>query len=109
MSKQPANRPSPSGRRPAANTAARSSSRSSARKPQGMVRPFQMPFEDKNIFIILGGVLIIALGYFLLSSGPVMGFVSLTLAPIVLCIGYLIVVPYGIVYGARRMKNNEKL
>lgn len=108
MSKQAANRPTPSGRRPVTSTAARTTTRSS-RKPTGMVRPFQMPFEDKNVIFILIGVAIVGLGYFLLSTGPVMGVVSLTIAPIVLCIGYLVVVPYGIAYGARRMKNAEKL
>lgn len=70
-----------------------------------------MPFEDKNVMIILVGVAIIGLGYFLMSTGDVMGFVSLTLAPIVLCIGYLIVVPYGIMFGARaaRKQREEKL
>jgi hypothetical protein len=70
-----------------------------------------MPFEDRNVLIILIGVGIIGLGYFLMSQGDVMGFMSLTLAPIVLCIGYLIVVPYGIMYGAREFANrkNEKL
>ena len=63
------------------------------------------------MLIILIGVGIIGLGYFLMSQGDVMGFMSLTLAPIVLCIGYLIVVPYGIMYGAREFANrkNEKL
>ena len=57
------------------------------------------------------GVGIIGLGYLLMSMGDVMGFVSLTLAPIVLCIGYLVVVPYGIMYGARaaRKAREEKL
>ena len=70
-----------------------------------------MPFEDKNVIIILIGVGIIGLGYLLMSMGDVMGFTSLTLAPIVLCIGYLVVVPYGIMYGARaaRKAREEKL
>lgn len=58
--------------------------------------------------IILIGVAVIGLGYFLMSQGDVMGFMSLTLAPIVLCIGYLIVVPYGIMYGAREFKKRKQ-
>ena len=74
-------------------------------------RAFHMPFEDKNVIIILIGVGIIGLGYLLMSMGDVMGFTSLTLAPIVLCIGYLVVVPYGIMYGPRaaRKAREEKL
>jgi hypothetical protein len=71
-------------------------------------RAFHMPFEDKNIMIMLVGVGIIGLGYFLMSQGDAMGFVSLTLAPIVLCIGYLIVVPYGIMFGAREFKKRNE-
>ncbi len=58
--------------------------------------------------VILIGVGVIGLGYFLMSQGDVMGFMSLTLAPIVLCLGYLLVVPYGIMYGAREFANRKQ-
>ncbi len=60
-----------------------------------------MPFESKNIIIILAGLGIIALGYFLMASDEVMGSMALTVAPILLVIGYLIVIPYGIMFGAK--------
>jgi hypothetical protein len=94
-------------RRPATTTTAR---KPAARRSGPAFRGFQMPFEDKNIIVILIGVGIIGLGYILMSMGPVMGAMSLTIAPIVLCIGYLVVVPYGIMWGATRLKkNNETL
>lgn len=81
-----------------------------SRRPSGAAsgRAFHMPFEDKNVLFILIGVGVIGLGYFLMSQGDAMGFVSLTLAPIVLCIGYLLVVPYGIMYGAREFRNRKQ-
>lgn len=87
--------------RPQAATRVRSTKAVSSSKP----RPFNMPFESKNINIILIGVGVIALGYFLMGSGDALSTVSLGISPWVLILGYLVVVPFGIMYGARRMKN----
>jgi hypothetical protein len=64
-----------------------------------------MPLESKNINIILIGVGVIGLGYLLMGSGDALSTVSLGISPWVLVLGYLVVVPFGIMYGARRMKN----
>ncbi len=82
-------------------TAAKSSTK------QSSVRPFQMPFESKNIMIILGGILFITLGYFLMSSDEVMGSMALNVSPIILLIGYLVVIPFGIMYGSKGAKKAE--
>jgi uncharacterized membrane protein len=74
---------------------------------QSSVRPFQMPFESKNIMIILGGIVIITLGYFLMSSDEVMGSMALNVSPIILLIGYLVVIPFGIMYGSKNAKRAE--
>jgi hypothetical protein len=66
-----------------------------------------MPFETKNVTIILIGVLTIILGYYLMSTSETMGTLALDIAPIILVIGYLIVIPYGIMYGAKRLKRSE--
>jgi uncharacterized membrane protein HdeD (DUF308 family) len=56
------------------------------------------PLEREN-FIIMGiGLLTIVLGYVALSGNQVEGFSQLTLAPILLVIGYCIIVPFGIMY-----------
>ncbi|HEY6172707.1 MAG TPA: hypothetical protein VIX80_10655 [Candidatus Kapabacteria bacterium] len=74
---------------------------------QSSVRPFQMPFESKNIMIILGGILFITLGYFLMSSDEVMGSMALNVSPIILLLGYLVVIPFGIMYGSKGAKRAE--
>ena len=57
-----------------------------------------LPFEREN-FIIFGiGLLFIIVGYIALSGNTVEGFVPLTLAPILLVVGYCVIVPMGIVY-----------
>jgi hypothetical protein len=57
-----------------------------------------LPLGRKNFMIIGAGVLVIAAGYLAMSEGSVEGFLPITLAPILLVIGYCIVIPVGILY-----------
>jgi hypothetical protein len=68
------------------------------------VRPFNMPFEQKNIIFILIGIGVVTLGYIIMGTSETMGFMALDVSPIVLLIGYLLVIPMGIMYGAHRKK-----
>ena len=63
-----------------------------------------LPFTNRNWLIFGGGVAVIAVGYGLLSIPPADGFLSLTMAPILLVLGYCVVIPWAILYrdpGAR--------
>jgi hypothetical protein len=55
-----------------------------------------LPFGKKNYYFLGAGLVIIVLGYISLAQGPVNSFWSLTLAPILLVIGYCILIPIGI-------------
>jgi hypothetical protein len=58
--------------------------------------PFPLAREN---YIILGvGVLVIVVGYIALSGSSVEGFMPLTLAPILLVLGYCVIIPVGILY-----------
>ena len=57
-----------------------------------------MPFTSRNWLIFTGGVVVIGLGYLFLSFPPAEGFLSLTLAPILLILGYCVIVPWAILY-----------
>jgi hypothetical protein len=57
-----------------------------------------LALEAVNYYIILAGVAVILLGYVALSMGPWDGFVPLVVAPILLVVGYVVVLPIGIVY-----------
>ncbi|MBU0691326.1 hypothetical protein KKH18_05865 [bacterium] len=57
---------------------------------------FQVPFTRKNYLILGSGLLILIIGYLCLAQGPHDGFLSLTLAPILLVLGFCVVIPYGI-------------
>jgi membrane protein implicated in regulation of membrane protease activity len=58
-----------------------------------------LPFGKKNLQILSIGLIMIVLGFIAMAQPPVNSFWSLTLAPIVLLLAYLLVVPYAIMYG----------
>jgi hypothetical protein len=60
------------------------------------------PLERENFRIIGVGLLTIILGYIALSGNQVEGFAQLTLAPILLVIGYCVIVPFGIMYRKKK-------
>jgi hypothetical protein len=60
--------------------------------------------EKKNIVLIALGIFLLVIGFFCLAKGPAENPVSLTVAPIVLMIAYLIVIPVGILWGKRDQK-----
>jgi len=57
-----------------------------------------LPFERENYIIMGIGLLVIILGYIALSGNQVEGFFPLTVAPILLVLGYCIIIPIGIMY-----------
>lgn len=57
-----------------------------------------LPLERTNYMIVGAGVLLIIGGYLSMMEGSVEGFWTLTLAPILLVLGYCVVVPLGILY-----------
>ena len=55
-------------------------------------------FSSKNYFLFIAGVITIIIGYIIMSLGETYSFQSLTLAPILLTIGYLVLIPYSLIY-----------
>lgn len=51
-----------------------------------------LPFTKRNYYILLAGLAVIILGYIALGMG------SITLAPILLVVGYCVIVPIAILY-----------
>jgi hypothetical protein len=58
----------------------------------------QLPLGQDNFRIIFLGILVIVGGYVAMLEGSVEGFLPLVLAPILLLIGYCVIVPFGILY-----------
>jgi hypothetical protein len=57
-----------------------------------------LPFTRANYRIIGVGLLVIILGYIALAQAPWDGFYPLTVAPILLVLGYCVLIPVGILY-----------
>ncbi len=68
----------------------------------------QKPFVSnltlgKTNYILFGvGLLLIVLGYFVMAKGDTYSFQSLSIAPIMLLIGYLVIIPASILYKKRK-------
>ena len=58
--------------------------------------------NKKNILIVAVGVLLLVIGFFCLAQGPADNPVSLTAAPLILVFAYLVVVPFGILWGGKK-------
>ena len=67
------------------------SARRSREKTEIEVLP--LPYDRRNLIVFMAGSVVIAVGYICMAQPPVDGFLSLTLAPILLVIGYLGLVP----------------
>jgi hypothetical protein len=55
-------------------------------------------FNKINYIIFFVGVLFIIFGYVVMATGTVNSFQSLTLAPIMLFLGYIIFIPASLIY-----------
>src|SRR5438046_1321293 len=87
-------------RTPSRQTPSRQTPLARSKKKEGApVRPFHMPFEKKNILIIALGVGVVALGYLVMYISPTMSDMALTVAPILLLLGYCVIIPMGIMAG----------
>ena len=61
-----------------------------------------LPFTSHNYILFFAGIAVLIFGYISMSIGPVDSFWSLTLAPILLVIGYLIIIPLSFLYQHKR-------
>ena len=61
-------------------------------------------FGNKNYFLFGAGLSLLIIGYAFMASGDVNSFQSLTLAPILLFLGYIVVIPIALVYREKQTK-----
>ena len=58
---------------------------------------------DKENYILFGaGIITIILGYIIMATGDTNSFQSLSLAPILLFIGYIILIPIALLYKKKK-------
>ncbi|MCD4692372.1 MAG: hypothetical protein K8R79_05630 [Calditrichales bacterium] len=73
-------------------------STSNHKKIQGLI------VGQRNISLFLIGLISIVIGFILMAQPPVDGFLSKTLAPIILVIAYLIIIPIAIFIKDKNIK-----
>lgn len=57
------------------------------------------PLEKENFVIIAAGIALLVIGYLLMNQNSVDGFVPTVISPILLFLGYCVIIPYGILKG----------
>ena len=73
------------------------------------VKKKTLPLSRTNYLLFLIGLVVIVLGYVALSRPPASNFWSLTVAPILLVVGYCVIIPIAIIIkGKSRDKEKEE-
>lgn len=67
----------------------------------------KLPLGKENFIIIGVGIAVIVVGYLALANGPIEGFLPLVLAPILLVLGYCVIIPLGIMYRRSYLKSEN--
>jgi hypothetical protein len=76
-------------------------------KGRRTVRETGLPLSRQN-FIILGiGLIVILAGYAAMLEGSVEGFLPLVVSPILLVLGYCVIIPVGIMYRKREVQADQ--
>ena len=58
----------------------------------------ELPFTKTNYILFIAGLFVLILGYVLMGTGELNSTQSLTVAPIILLIAYLVIFPVSILY-----------
>tara|TARA_B100000953_G_scaffold175967_1_gene144913 strand:- start:33 stop:302 length:270 start_codon:yes stop_codon:yes gene_type:complete len=66
-------------------------------------------FSNANYVLFGIGLALIIVGYFIMAAGEVNSFQSLTLAPIMLFIGYIIFIPAALIYREKSPEVEDNL
>ncbi len=57
--------------------------------------------KKKNFVLIAVGILLLIIGFICLATGPADNPVSLSVAPIILTIAYVVIIPLGILFNGK--------
>ena len=55
-------------------------------------------FEKENYVFFIAGIISVILGYIVMTTGETYSFQSLYLAPVLLFVGYIILIPIALIY-----------
>ncbi len=74
-----------------------------------MQKDLHLPFSKTNYIMMAVSVGVILLGYIAMAEGSVEGFLPLVVSPILLVLGYCVILPLAILYRSRKGKTVEQL
>ena len=63
-------------------------------------------YSKTNYLLFFVGLILIIFGYIVMGNGEVSSFQSLTLAPTMLFLGYIVFIPSALIYNDRRLKKD---
>lgn len=77
-------------------------------KAKVKISPFGDYWSKINYYLLALGFVVLIIGFYLLSQGPWDNPVSLSIAPIVLLLAYLVIFPTAILFRKRKDKQPEQ-
>jgi len=78
-------------------------------KKKKKIEVFQLSLGTMNYLVIGLGILIIIIGYIFLSENSVDGFMPTVAAPVMLVLGYCVVIPLGILINFGKKEKTENI
>ena len=63
-------------------------------------------YSKTNYLLFFVGLILIIFGYIVMGNGEVSSFQSLTLAPTMLFLGYIVFIPSALIYKNRKLKKD---
>jgi hypothetical protein len=79
------------------------------KKSKKIVSPFNIYWKKNNFALLFIGLLVITAGFVFMSFGAWDSFPSLFISPVILVIGYLIILPASILFiGKKDVENKEE-
>jgi len=80
-------------------------SRKNAKKKE-QISEAELP-QRINYIILVVGVVTVIVGYLVMSSGDAVSSLSVTIAPLILALGYCVIIPFGIIYKKKSKANDQ--
>jgi len=65
----------------------------------------RFPLGKINYIIIIIGILVLVTGFWTLAQPPLEGWMSKSLAPVLLTLGFIVIIPFGIIWGVWKKDN----
>ncbi len=71
------------------------------------VKSKTLPLGKQNYLLLILGVAVIIAGYLFMLEGSVDGFMPIKLSPVLLIVGYCIIIPYALLYRAKEIDESQ--